>query len=159
IHFTQDNVSAQDLEGSALGGKLIVEGGLGVPYSGFRLTGTATAEALSAYARIKALERISGTMPYEVLIQRNAQNKIAVTGRSNLVGAAINMPAPFGKAKDRSLPLKVEWLPEDGRHRLNIALGDTLTASLLQRDAAKPSDPLFAAGGIAIGDQPSVPES
>ena len=72
-----------------------------------RLEGDIDAAALKPHLPAALLARISGSTRWQADVGMNAGGKSGLTFRSDLVGLAVNLPAPLGKTADQAMPLRV----------------------------------------------------
>ncbi|MEO8544330.1 MAG: YhdP family protein [Burkholderiaceae bacterium] len=123
IGFTETGFSVTALQGRLLGGDVRIDGGsvpasasvAGAPRTGlgmsFRLMGVASAEALRQAREFGAVSRLaqksSGSAAYAATVGlRAGVPEFALT--SNLVGLALDLPAPLGKNEQTAMPLRIE---------------------------------------------------
>ena len=115
ITFTQDGVRARDVAAEVLGGPVKLrldsasDGALRV-----NATGTSNLQQLRTQIASPALDKVSGSADWTfALTVRNGVP--AWTVDSTLQGAAIDLPAPLGKAASATAPLHVERAAIDAR--------------------------------------------
>lgn len=159
IDFTQKGLSIVGGAARALGGDVAIDGGVQPDGSmRFAAQGTATAEGLrrsgdvagSAVSRVAA--SFSGQTPYRLAINLlNGKTDLLVT--SNLVGLASDLPAPFQKSAEASLPLRFQLSPVadtngPARDTLRFDLGSLLQLQYL-RDVSGDS-PRVLRGGVGV---------
>jgi len=168
IDFTQKGLTIVGGAARALGGDVAIDGGL-QPDGSMRFVaqGTATAEGLrrsgdgsgSAIARVAAA--FSGQTPYRVGINLlHGKTELLVT--SNLVGLASDLPAPFHKAAETSLPLRFQLTPvadagSPARDTLRLDLGSLLQLQYL-RDVSGDSARVLR-GGVGLLEPAPQPAS
>jgi uncharacterized protein (TIGR02099 family) len=168
IDFTQKGLSIVGGAARALGGDVAIDGGL-QPDGSMRFVaqGTATAEGLrrsgdgsgSAIARVAAA--LSGQTPYRVGINLlHGKTELLVT--SNLVGLASDLPAPFHKAAEASLPLRFQLSPVvdasgPARDSLRLDLGSLLQLQYL-RDVSGDTARVLR-GGVGVLEPAPQPAS
>ncbi len=123
IQFTQSDLRARNIRARVLGFPvaLNIDSAAGVPdpdgvaqtrASGarqvrVRLEGDIDAVALKPHLPAHLLARISGGARWQADIGMNAGGKSGLVFRSDLVGLAVNLPAPFGKTAAQAMPLRV----------------------------------------------------
>ena len=123
-----------------------------------RAQGSLSAEALRQASELGFVSRMaqhgSGSAPYSAVLGfRQGVSELAVS--SNLVGMALNLPAPFRKTADAALPFRMENAPlrdaPAGRQhdQLQIDLG-RLASIVYVRDVSG-SEPRVLRGSIAVG--------
>ena len=123
INFSETGFSVVGAQARSLGGDVRIDGGLtstpagqlaagktAVPQT-LRLQGTATAEGLRQARELGFAARLaqyaSGSTAYSATLGvRGGVPELLVN--SNLVGMALTLPAPFAKAADVPLPLRLE---------------------------------------------------
>jgi uncharacterized protein (TIGR02099 family) len=124
ISFSETGFSVAGAQARALGGDVRIDGGMGgqgavSPVAGsktpaptqLRLQGTATAEGLRQARELGFAARLaaygSGTAAYTATLGfRGGVPELLIN--SNLVGMALNLPAPFAKTAEAPLPLRLE---------------------------------------------------
>ena len=124
INFSETGFSVTGAQAKALGGDVRIDGGLSSPGAAhpvagnkspapqvMRLQGTATAEGLLLARELGFAARLAqyatGSAAYAATLGfRSGIAELAVS--SNLVGMALNLPAPFTKSADAALPLQLE---------------------------------------------------
>lgn len=124
IHFSDTGFALTGAQARALGGDVRLEGGMSSPGSAhpvpgiktaapqqLRLQGSATAEGLRQARELGfaagLAQYATGTANYTASLGVRAG--VAELGiSSNLVGMALNLPAPFAKPADAALPLVLE---------------------------------------------------
>jgi uncharacterized protein YhdP len=168
IDFTQKGLSIVGGAARALGGDVAIDGGV-QPDGSMRFVaqGTATAEGLrrsgdmagSAVSRVAA--SFSGQTPYRLAINLlRGKTELLVT--SNLVGLASDLPAPFQKAAEASLPLRFQLSPVadasgPARDTLRFDLGSLLQVQYL-RDVSGDSARVLR-GGLGLLEPAPQPAS
>ncbi len=124
INFSETGFSVVGAQARSLGGDVRIDGGLtsaqtGLPLAGakpaapqvLRLQGTATSEGLRQAQELGFAARLAqyanGSATYSATLGvRGGVPELLVS--SNLVGMALTLPAPFAKAADGPLPLRLE---------------------------------------------------
>ena len=168
IDFTQKGFSIVGGAARLLGGDVAIDGGVQADGSmRFVAQGTATAEGLrrgsdlagSAVARLGA--SLTGQTPYRVAVNL-LRGKTDVLVTSNLVGLASDLPAPFQKAAEASLPLRFQIAPVADpsgapRDTLRFDLGSLLQVQY-QRDVSGDS-PRVLRGGVGVQEPAPQPAS
>ncbi len=141
VAFSDTGFSIEDARARVLGGEARLSGGTptGKASDGhgrspveLHVAGTASAEALremTEWAPLPSVARqISGSTAYEARIGfHSGQPEVLVT--SNLLGVALDLPAPLTKPADATWPLRFESGPvagTEGRTRFRFALADEL---------------------------------
>ena len=118
IGFTENGFSVSGGQARALGGDVRIDGGMSTlpataarPTPVLRIQGTATAEGLRQAKELGFASRLAqyagGASAYSaVLGLRSGVPELLIT--SSLTGLSLNLPAPFAKAPDVALPLRLE---------------------------------------------------
>ncbi|MFO1191341.1 MAG: YhdP family protein [Rhodoferax sp.] len=123
VAFSETGFTLNAVQGRLFGGDVRLDGGSlpvapvapavarSLPTLAVRVQGTASAEGLRQARELglvtRVAQRASGSAAYVAhLTVRASVPEIAVS--SNLVGLALDLPAPLGKAADAPLPLRVE---------------------------------------------------
>jgi uncharacterized protein (TIGR02099 family) len=164
VGFTESGLSMAGVQARALGGDVRIDGGLGVAVKNVQpvlhMQGTASADGLRQareLGQVSALAQYaSGTAGYNATLGvRYGMPEIQVT--TNLVGMALNFPAPFAKAADAALSLRAEsqmvrssTSPAARLHeQLQLELGRLVNVQYV-RDVSGP-EPQVVRGSIAFG--------
>ena len=168
IAFTESGFSLNGVQARALGGDVRLEGGLNFGNSALarstpgtlRLAGVATAEGLRQASELGLAARLaqfsSGSAAYSAtLAVKSGAPELLVN--SNLSGLALNLPAPFAKAAEAPLPLRLESSllrasTQPGarlQDQLQLELGK-LASVVYVRDIAG-AEPRVLRGAIAVG--------
>ncbi len=167
INFSETGFSLTGAQARALGGDVRLEGGMGgkagAPQQ-LRLQGTATAEGLRQARELGFAGRLAayanGTAAYTATLGFRAGIPELLIN-SNLVGMALNLPAPFTKLADAPLPLRLETsvvkaslgVGSDGgihlQDQLQLDLGK-LVSVVYVRDASGPEARVLR-GALAVG--------
>ena len=173
INFNQSGFSLSGAQARALGGDVRIEGGLSVaPVSGsagaakpvasqLRFSGTATSEGLRQAKELgpaaRAAQFASGSASYTATLGfRSGVPELQIN--SNLVGMALNLPAPLTKTAESALPVRFDSavLRPAGpavatrlKDRLQLDVG-RLASVIFVRDISGP-EPHVQSGAIAVG--------
>ena len=177
INFSETGFSLTGAQARALGGDVRIDGGISGqgaanPAAGskapapmqLRMQGTATAEGLRQARELGFAARLApyanGTAAYTATLGfRGGIPELLVN--SNLVGMALNLPAPFSKSAEAALPLRVETsavraslvVGSDGvvhvQDQLQLDVGKLVNVVYV-RDAAGPEARVLR-GALAIG--------
>lgn len=174
LSFSENGFGVSGGQVRALGGDARIEGGFGSvlpgarsPQQGLRLQGVATADGLRQAKELGPASRLAqyanGAANYTAtLAWRAGVPELAVS--SSLAGLALTLPAPFSKAADATLPLRLEttalpssWLPDASgkvheQDQVKLELG-RLVNVLYVRDVSTP-EPRVLRGSIALGLAP-----
>ncbi|MEO8312001.1 MAG: YhdP family protein [Caldimonas sp.] len=173
VDFSQRGFTISGASARTLGGEIAFEGGSSAGLSGgdsqrFSGRGTVTAEALRQAPELGTVARmaqsLSGQTSYRATLAFVA-GRPQVNVASNLVGLAIDLPAPLAKAAATPLALRVRTAPEDGttlpvdsaaafREALQVDLGGAVQAHFVREvsaDAAR-----VVRGAIRVGEPRSA---
>lgn len=157
LWFSEDGLAVQGAQARLLGGDALIEGGsMAIPgqssraFNGFlRVQGTATAEGLRGLnlgGLNTLLARSAGSTPYTAQIGLRGPS-LDLQVNSNLLGMALDLPAPLGKTAASSLPLRVDITPVDvstrrdaapGKDRVRVAMGRMLSAVYIRELGDEP---------------------
>ena len=124
IHFSETGFSVAGAQARALGGDVRLDGGMSSPGSAhpmpgnkapapqqLRMQGSVTAEGLRQARELGFAARLAqyanGTAAYTASLGFRA-GVAELSINSNLVGMALNLPAPFAKTAETPLPLQLE---------------------------------------------------
>lgn len=156
LNFSDLALSVSDLKATLLGGPISFSGGVGGQYKGLKMQGQANTTALGEHVALVGMRRLSGKLKYHAMLLREKTKKYSLTLDSDLVGVAVDLPAPLSKKADQAWPLRLKWAPE-GKNSvvLNIALDNNISVSLLHDDAAR-SGAYFQAGAVGVNQSPSL---
>ena len=169
IDFSQRGFTVSAASARTLGGEIAFEGGSSAGLSGgdsqrFSGRGTVTAEALRQAPELGTIARMaqsaSGQTSYRATLAFVA-GRPQINVASNLVGLAIELPAPLAKAAPTPLALRVRTAPEDTaqvptdssapfREALQVDLGGALQAHFVREvsgDSAR-----VVRGAIRVGE-------
>lgn len=172
IVFTEKSLQISGARAQVFGGDAAFDGGTNAEGRlHFDGRGVITAEGFERAAELGSITRLArlmkGQAPYRLALTfRGAQPSFVVT--SDLVGMAIEAPAPWGKAPSAALPLQVSttWLPAtpgggDAPRRdvLRIRAGSMLEAHYVRDHGGEPGrGPRVVAGGIGVGPSTPAPQ-
>ncbi|MEO8278575.1 MAG: YhdP family protein [Ideonella sp.] len=175
IDFSNRGFHISNASARLLGGEASFEGGTQSDGSvRFNGGGVASAEGLRRAVEPSALGRaarqMSGQATYKASLGFvRGHSEINVT--SNLVGIAVDLPAPLRKPADAALPLRYQTalLPESAgpavRERVRLELGTSLQAQyLLEYPAATDAaglqaEPRVISGGIGVNEPAPTPQA
>ncbi|MDE2417108.1 MAG: TIGR02099 family protein [Burkholderiales bacterium] len=137
VAFNENGFSVSGAQARALGGDVRIEGGLTVAAPGtaaaakspttLRIQGTATADGLRQARELGFAARLAqyatGSATYQVVLGlRQGIPELLIS--SPLAGLALNLPAPFAKPAEATLPVRVE----------TTAVRNSLVAGAIQQD-------------------------
>lgn len=139
INFTQATLQAKDIRAQVLGlpATLDIDSvaapgvNQGARQVRVHLDGEIDAAALKPHLPAVLAGRISGATRWQANIGMNTSRKSGLTLSSDLVGLAINLPAPLGKAAAQSMPLSIvkEPVAASNKAAKNTAADDTVKAA------------------------------
>jgi uncharacterized protein (TIGR02099 family) len=160
VDFSHKGFAVVGASAKLLGGDLAFDGGTQADGSlRFNGQGTLTAEALRRASELGALSRLGTSLTGQTAYRASlgfvrGLPEFSVT--SNLVGLAIDLPAPLRKAADASLPLRVQTtLAPESRDTLRVELGNIVQAQFV-RDLAGDA-PKVLRGGIGVFEAAPTP--
>jgi uncharacterized protein (TIGR02099 family) len=159
VDFTEKGVNVVGASAKLYGGDATFDGGTqpdgSVRFSG---TGTVNADGLRRAVELGALSRAAGALAGQASYRASVgfvrgQPELNIT--SNLVGLAINLPAPLAKAAETPVALRLSSMPEATapgqpaqRDTLRFELGNLVQAQY-QRDLTG-DQPRVLRGGIGV---------
>jgi uncharacterized protein (TIGR02099 family) len=139
VSFTESSIQVRNASGRFLGGPMRVTGG--TQRGGSVLlsaSGDFTVEGLGALLDARARAALKGGAAYagSVRFARGAGPQVVL--ESSLVGVAVDLPKPLGKAAGESRLLRVALVQADdaGRDRIALSYNRLLRAELLRRREA-----------------------
>jgi len=162
LAFSEKGVEAKELRAQFLGGPARIYGRLAQSTDALRFEGTLAGPALTQLSNTPSMSRFSGKAAYKGKVGYQRGGAVDISVESDLVGMAIDMPAPVGKAAQASQLLKVQWSPAQdrgaqNRRWLTASLGDGVNA-LLERAPSEGTPSYFARGALGINRPASLPE-
>ncbi|MCP1404381.1 YhdP family protein [Achromobacter insolitus] len=162
LAFSEKGVEAKDLRAQFLGGPARIFGRLAQSTDALRFEGTLAGPALTQLSNTPSMSRFTGKAAYKGKVGYQRGGAVDISVESDLVGMAIDMPAPVGKAAQASQLLKVEWSPAQdrgaqNRRWLTASLGDGVNA-LFERAPSEGGSSYFARGALGINRPASLPE-
>lgn len=115
IQFTQTRLQADDIQAQVLGLPVRLSIDSGVEPANptrkgrlhARLNGEITASMLKSHLPVALHDRIHGSTHWQAEVGVNGSGKSGLTLTSDLVGLAIDLPAPMGKPAAQSIPLHI----------------------------------------------------
>lgn len=170
LEFREDGFSLVGIKSTFLGGPVTLSGG--TQRDGTTLVkadGNLTAEGIrkvyTTPVTQRSSERISGGARYSTAIRvKNGQPEITID--SNLVGIALDFPAPLRKTASENMPLRFELnsLPSNDsailRDEMKISLGSAISARYERQKAVEKSASWrVVRGGIGVNVPPPQPDS
>lgn len=174
VTFTRDQVRADGLRASWLGGPVRADGIAGPQGKRLTLNGAADMRTVERWApgQRALLQRLDGRLTYRAVMTQGARGGVDIDVDSDLRDVALQLPAPLDKAAGQAMPLAVRWRSYDpglGAGALDLTLGATTRIRMEQqahqqpgsgarkaaRAATPASAPFFTRAAVAI-DQPLV---
>jgi uncharacterized protein (TIGR02099 family) len=157
VDFTESGASARNLTALALGGGISAQLTSRDGAVTAVVQGSADAAQLARHVELPLADRVRGLMPFKYTTSSSRQRPSSSTFESSLVGVAVDLPPPFGKAAADSAPLRIERTPlaakgPDGgyREQLAVSVGSLLIAKAeLWREEGHT---VIERGGVAVGD-------
>lgn len=161
LNFSERGIEIKDIKAQFLGGPVRIWGKMEKDSEPLRFEGTLAGNALTQVINARAMKRFSGRTAYQGQLSYQRGGAVDVSARSDLVGLAIDMPAPVGKRAGTSLPLKVQWTAATDAGRrdrrwLTASLGENLNV-LLERDARDRTGTYFARGALGVNRAATLP--
>ncbi|MBJ7264422.1 MAG: hypothetical protein JHC61_12185, partial [Burkholderiaceae bacterium] len=170
--FTREALRADGLKGRWLGGPVAFSGTLSETGQDLNIDGRVAMDAVRRWrgdAR-PILARAKGDLVYKASFGYDHGEVTRAQWDSDLRGLSLDLPSPFKKSADASLPVSVTWLPrgEAGRGPATLAatVGDRTRMRFEQASdvlskptdaSAKPGVPMFARGVLNIGESAGLP--
>ncbi|MBK7003685.1 MAG: TIGR02099 family protein [Rhodoferax sp.] len=170
VSFSENGFSVANGQARVLGGDMRIDGGwsnsgASKPLAGaLRLQGIATVEGIRQARELGFVSRLaqyaSGSASYSaVLGSRAGMPELLVT--SNLVGLALNLPAPFMKTAEAVMPLRLEttvvrsspfppFSPLQDQLQLELGQSGRLGSVVYVRDISG-AEPRVVRGAVALG--------
>ncbi len=127
VQFSQAQVQFEGLRAIWLGDALTLEGeALANGTARVDWRGVLRPSNLQAWLPESLAEVPEGQAPYRGQWQRGGDGRVAGTIRTDLVGMALHLPPPLGKAGDSLVPLLIEWQRPAGQQAIlaQWSLGD-----------------------------------
>ena len=158
VDFTHKNFAIVGASARLFGGEASFDGGLQADGSiRFNGQGTASADGLKRATDLGQAARLAGALSGQAAYRMSlgfAQNRPELTVTSNLVGLAINLPAPLNKSAETPLALRYQTALDPSaaapalRDSLHFELGSLVQAHY-QRDVSG-DEPRVLRGGIGV---------
>ncbi|KGE01443.1 hypothetical protein JL37_01155 [Achromobacter sp. RTa] len=162
LAFSEKGVETKEIRAQFLGGPARISGRLAQGSDALRFEGTLAGPALTQLSNTPSMSRFSGRAAYRGKVGYQRGGAVDISVESDLVGMAIDMPAPVGKPAQASQALKVQWGPAQNRGAQNrrwltVSLGDGVNA-LFERAPSEGVSSYFTRGALGIGRPASLPE-
>lgn len=161
LQFTEQGVSAEQLQARLLGGEVSIQGRMEPGQSGLQLKGKLLAERLGVYVDSQALRRLEGELSYESTLKLDKQAHFGMDFVSDLVGLQSDFPEPLRKSAQDAMPLSATWYADaDGANSwLDIRLqSEPVTTVRLQRRSGDDKASFFRAMLVLAGQTAPFPE-
>lgn len=158
--FTENGFVAQDLEGTWLGSRLAVTGGINETQHTIEAEGELSWAQLASATKTDVInDLIKGEMPFELRFTAAPGEPQDLRVTSAMAGTQIMLPSPLGKAAAKALPMTLTW--QEGASSapdlMRLKLGSLATLEARLADAKSSSKaPLFEAVALSVG-QPAIP--
>jgi uncharacterized protein (TIGR02099 family) len=153
--FSETGVGASGLNAQFMGGEAAFSGGFSPGEHRLLLKGTMQARALGDYVGVEGMARLTGHLAYRAALERQKSGRYELTLDSDLKGLAVDLPAPFGKQAEGSLPLHAVWGPHGRTMALTATLGKDASLFLVHRSGK--GGPLFESGYLGVGAPEAAP--
>jgi len=162
LEFSEKGVETKEIRAQFLGGPARISGRLAQGSDALRFEGTLAGPALTQLSNTPSMSRFSGKAVYKGKVGYQRGGAVDISVESDLVGMAIDMPAPVGKPAQASQTLKVQWGPAQNRGAQNrrwltVGLGEGVNA-LFERAPSEGASSYFTRGALGIGRPASLPE-
>jgi len=169
VDFSQRGFTITGASAHTLGGELAFEGGSSAGLNGgdsqrFTGRGTASADGLRQALELGTVARMaavaSGQASYRATLSFVA-GRPQISVATNLVGVAVDLPAPLGKAATQPLPLRLRTVADDAvpsadapagtlREALQVDYGGALQAHFVREVSG--DNARVVRGAVRIGD-------
>jgi uncharacterized protein (TIGR02099 family) len=162
LEFSEKGIETKEIRAQFLGGPARIFGRLTQGTDALRFEGTLAGPALTQLSNTPSMSRFSGKAAYKGKVGYQRGGAVDISVESDLVGMAIDMPAPVGKPAQASQLFKAQWSPAQdrgaqNRRWLTASLGDGVNA-LFERSPSDGAPSYFARGALGIGRPASLPE-
>ena len=157
VQFSEGGFQLHNVQARALGGEARIEGGMKSAADPvlIRVDGLATAQALREARELEGVpalaQHLQGQARYALQI-KVPHDVPELQLQSDLVGMAVQLPAPLGKAAESALPLRISRtvpaVTKPQTDQISLQWGST-TAALLERDISAAS-PRITRGQIDV---------
>jgi uncharacterized protein (TIGR02099 family) len=173
VDFSQRGFTVSGASAHVLGGELMFEGGSSAGLNGgdgprFSGRGTATAEAMRQASELGLVARIAaastGQAGYRATLAF-VGGRPQVSVATNLIGVAVDLPAPLGKAAPTPLTLRVRMATEDAaaapgeaapqRETLQVDAGGAMQAQFVRERSGDMTH--VVRGAVRIADPRPMP--
>lgn len=156
LNFTENSLSAQNISTEILGGPAQFSLRTGTDkILHVSASGNLTDTGIKKLASNMLVDSMQGSANWagEITIKKPL---VDVNLHSNLLGMAINLPAPFNKAANQEMALTVDKKQQSASNdNINISYGNLITAKLLR--TAQAGNLAFERGDIGINTTAEIP--
>ncbi len=174
VAFTESGFSVNAVQARALGGDVRLDGSISslssaaaakAPASVLRLQGSASAEGLRQASELGTLatamaQHATGAANYQATLALRG-GALEMVVNSNLSGMGLSLPAPFAKATDAALPVRLEMgaarsgaggagAPIPGQNLLRLDWGRLASMAVITTNAGDATRVLR--GAVAVGE-------
>ncbi|MDQ2140210.1 YhdP family protein [Alcaligenaceae bacterium B3P038] len=161
LRFDEQGVSTDGLRAHFLGGPLTIVGELKRSGQNLTFKGNATVAEASRLLDDPLTRRVTGGAAYSGRLTYGRGGVVDATIESDLVGVAIDLPAPVGKTAAAARPVKVSWSGArdsgvKGRRWLDVIGGESLTARVEWAPGADGTF-LFTRGAVGVNREVALP--
>lgn len=163
VHFSEKGFELEGVRARFLGGEAVFSGGTRDGASQVLASGIVTAEGLrknyAGEALGRLMERASGQLPYTLSITRKKDAPAGtypdIVLESSLNGFGVDLPAPLGKKRGESRPLRVTaHALSPARDEIRIAYGNAVFAHYDRHKGNQGWQ--LARGGLGVNVKPSL---
>jgi uncharacterized protein (TIGR02099 family) len=154
VEFSESSVTAKSLAAQTLGGNIAVQLAAREGATTAIVQGAVDAAQLVRQAGLPFHGALRGPLPFRFTETKRA-NRRTTLFESTLVGVAVDLPAPFAKRADESLPLRLERRPLAGaaapqRESMTLSIGTLVGAEgVLRTEGGKTT---LERAGVGLGD-------
>jgi uncharacterized protein (TIGR02099 family) len=154
VEFSESAVTSRNLVAQTLGGNIAVQLATREGATTAIVQGAVDAAQLARQAGLPFAAALRGPLPFRFTETKRA-NRRTTLFESTLVGVASDLPAPFAKRADESVPLRLERRPLPGapapqRESMTLSIGTLVGAEgVLRTEGGKTT---LERAGIGLGD-------
>ena len=109
LEFSEKGVHTKEIRAQFLGGPVKISGSLSQPKDVLRFDGVLAGSGLTQISNTPSMARFSGKAAYKGSVGYQRGGSVELAMETDLVGMAINMPAPVGKPAATAQTLKLQW--------------------------------------------------
>jgi uncharacterized protein (TIGR02099 family) len=156
VDFTEAGASARNVTALAFGGAVSAQLATRDGAVTATVQGDVDAAQLARALELPIADHLRGVMPFKYTTTRAREQPSSSRFESSLVGVAIDLPPPFGKAAAEAAPLRIGRAPAAGandagsrRDQVTVSVGSVLNARAeLRADGART---IVERAGVAVG--------